>query len=119
MQGYIKNLKESNIKLKAENVKLRNEKIELHMKYIESSNAYEESLGLYSELAKECIKIKSEMCEVYNKYEIVCQQKDKEIIDLKMEYAHLKIKIKLLEEVLTKRNKECKELENKLNQNVI
>lgn len=88
-------------------------------KFCEASIAYENMIQTYSSLSKDFIKLKEKEAEVFEMYVKATQEKEKILIDSQMEYSHLKIKIKLLEQVLTKRNEEYNELLKKENTSVL
>jgi len=62
---------------------------------------------VYSNLSRECVALKKSESEMFEKYVTACQEKTKALFDSKLEFSHLRTKIKLLKEVLTKRNEEC------------
>ena len=108
-------MEEKIIVLNTENEKLKKLSEIFTMKFIESATACEELQEMYSNISKECIKFKKSESEIFDKYVIACQEKERVLVDSEMQFAHLKMKIKLLEEVLTKRNQECKEITKKSN----
>jgi len=83
------------------------------IKYQELAIAYENMLENYSMLSKECQNLKKKEDVCFEKYVCATQEKEKILVDSQLEAAHHKMKIKLLQEALTKRNVECTELNQK------
>jgi len=83
-------------------------------KYIEIiANETEEMYEMYSSLSKDCLKLKERENEMFEKYTNICQEKEKFVVDTEEEMSHQRIKIKLLQEALTKRNQEYQILDKK------
>lgn len=72
--------------------------------------AYEEMVEVYSGLSKQLVRLKQKESETFEKYVAACETKEKTLVDTQLEFSRLRMKVKLLEEVLTKRNTEYKEL---------
>ena len=88
------------------------------IKLSEASMAYEEAMEMYSNLSKCYIELKKKESVTFEKYVEACQEREKALVDSQMEISHLHMKIKLLEEVLTRRNAECKEIPGNYSKNV-
>ena len=82
-------------------------------RYTEAAEDCEEMYENYSTLAKECISLKNREDAMFEKYVTACQEKEKTIVDSEMALSHQRVKIKLLQETLTKRNNEYDELYKK------
>ena len=119
LECYIGLLEEKMKELKIENDRLKQVQNNESKKFEEASNAYEEMLGVYSKLSKDYIELKKKESDTFEKYVIACQEREKILVDTEAQSAHFKTKIKLLEEVLTKRNEECKEISMKYRKAVI
>jgi predicted RNase H-like nuclease (RuvC/YqgF family) len=82
-------------------------------KYVELAEGCEEMRGNCSSLAKDCMELKKKENNIFENYINACQEKEKVSVDSKLEISHQRIKIKLLQETLTKRNHEYESLKSK------
>eukprot|EP01022_Parablepharisma_sp_SALTPOND_P007987 TRINITY_DN135026_c1_g1_i1.p7 TRINITY_DN135026_c1_g1~~TRINITY_DN135026_c1_g1_i1.p7 ORF type:complete len:180 (+),score=42.28 TRINITY_DN135026_c1_g1_i1:634-1173(+) len=82
-------------------------------KYEELVNKTEEMYENYSKLAKETMKEKEKENKAFENYINACQEKEKATVDAKLQLSHQRMKIKLLQETLVKRNKEFDILQDK------
>ncbi len=60
----------------------------------------------YSSLAKDCMRLRKAEADMFENYISACQEKEKAQVDCKLEISNQKMKIKLLQETLAKRNDE-------------
>ena len=86
---------------------------ELRQKHLELAEDCEATYERYSTLAKDCLILKQREAESFDNYINACQEKEKLAVDSKMEISHQRMKIKLLQEALTKRNQEFEALQKK------
>jgi len=112
LEYYIELLQEKIYLLEDENAKLK-----LDIKKVSATS--EEIMELYSGLSKEFVKLKYKESETFEKYVIACEIKEKTLVNTQLELSRLRMKVKLLEEVLTKRNSEYKELLSKYKKTVL
>jgi PHD/YefM family antitoxin component YafN of YafNO toxin-antitoxin module len=84
-----------------------------------ASKKLEEMVELYSKLSEDYVELKKKENDTFEKYVIASQEKERVLTDSEAQFAHYKTKIKLLEEVLTKRNEEYKEITMKYRKVVI
>eukprot|EP00826_Nyctotherus_ovalis_P046897 TRINITY_DN5338_c0_g2_i9.p2 TRINITY_DN5338_c0_g2~~TRINITY_DN5338_c0_g2_i9.p2 ORF type:complete len:131 (+),score=58.23 TRINITY_DN5338_c0_g2_i9:634-1026(+) len=116
LECYVELLQEKMGLLEEENGRLKKQ---LKGKaYGEVAVAYEEMVEVYSGLSKEFVRLKQKESETFEKYVAACEVKEKTLVDTQLELSRLRMKVKLLEEVLTKRNTEYKELLTKYRKTV-
>ena len=77
-----------------------------HNQHTRISNNIEDMYSAYSSLSKKVIKIKDNESKAFDNYINMCQDKEKSIVDTKLDYSNKKTKIKLLKEALSKCSKE-------------
>lgn len=100
--------------MEKENEYLQKENEKLNQRSgVKWTDDFEELLEMYSTLSKNCLKLKEKENEMFENYISVCQEKEKIVVDTDEEIAHQRMKIKLLQEALTKRNQEFETLQNK------
>jgi predicted RNase H-like nuclease (RuvC/YqgF family) len=67
----------------------------------------------YSALAQDCLALKQREAETFDNYITACQTREKLAVDSKQEISHQRVKIKLLQDALTKRNQEYEKLQKR------
>eukprot|EP00826_Nyctotherus_ovalis_P034758 TRINITY_DN2920_c0_g1_i1.p2 TRINITY_DN2920_c0_g1~~TRINITY_DN2920_c0_g1_i1.p2 ORF type:complete len:146 (-),score=35.48 TRINITY_DN2920_c0_g1_i1:458-895(-) len=75
-------------------------------KHRQRATAIEDMYSNYSKASKKVIEINHRRKILFEKYINICQEREKMVVDIKLEHSSQKTRIKLLQEALAKRNKE-------------
>lgn len=75
-------------------------------KYRQGVTDIEDMYSSYSKASKKVIEIKHRINTLFENYINTCQEREKAVVDIKLEQSSQKTRMKLLQEALAKRNKE-------------
>ena len=101
MEIYIEDLNNRTKSLKCDQAKINNKK-----DYKELSEIIEKTYSKYSTLSKKTLKQKELENKAFENFISVSQDKEKALVDIHLTISHQNTKIKLLNEILEKKNKE-------------